>query len=56
MNNEERHSEITKIAQRLYEEEGRPENNADEHWYRAEALYNSDHPAETGDNLTEGSS
>ena len=36
---EEDHERIAEIARRLYEEEGRPENRAQEHWLRAEAIF-----------------
>lgn len=31
------HNGITERAQRIWEEEGRPDGKADEHWHRAEA-------------------
>ena len=35
-NSENLEDEIARLAHRYYEEEGRPEGKADEHWFRAE--------------------
>lgn len=35
---DETHQKISEIAQRLYDEEGRPDGQAEEHWHRAEEI------------------
>jgi len=39
----EREEEIRRIAHRIWEEEGRPDGRASEHWSRAEALWEEQH-------------
>ncbi len=35
------HEHIESLAYRLYEDEGKPDGRADEHWARAEEIINS---------------
>ena len=39
------HEEIENLAYRLYEDEGKPEGRADEHWARAEQFVHAEHLA-----------
>lgn len=39
------HEEIENFAYRLYEDEGKPEGRADEHWARAEQFIRAEHLA-----------
>lgn len=40
--------EIAALAYRYFEEEGRPEGKAHEHWLRAEREFRESHPDEAG--------
>jgi hypothetical protein len=39
------HEEIESIAYRLYEDEGRPDGKADEHWARAAEIFHAQRDA-----------
>jgi hypothetical protein len=42
------HDEISALAQRMYEKEGRPQGKATEHWLRAEAQLMAERKAAAG--------
>jgi hypothetical protein len=45
-NDEPTHGDITALAREFWEEEGRPEGKAEEHWARAEAQLRKETPPE----------